>query len=190
MANHDVTIERTACDTYKITNASEYGISIKVEKLNVNTYEEELEWTDIEVAGDYTYEFTTGDGVYRLTIAQTGPELTYIDPDYYEIVIYCAIQTCMLSIMKNLVCSNNVVDCTVPNSKYGQKLYFYNSLMLTWYVFMLELNAIQTLNWAYTTLDPNDLDRLSDVNSLITRMESYCACVTAIDGSTSDCGCS
>lgn len=188
MANTDASLARESCNTYSVTNnESAFNVGYKVSSIVGSTVtllytSGELEPDDVE-----EYEFAS-DGIYQVVIGtwQTG---VLIKLDYYVVIVYCDIQTCMLSFIKELVC-NTDTDCQACTDKFQKVLYYYNALALSFYAFLAIQNDIYVNNYVLSSLDEEILAQLASAQDLIDQMTNYCTCLNALsDDGESDCGC-
>lgn len=183
--NNAVTIVRSDCDTYTVTNDEAVNnIGVRLDEFVDGAFVAGS-WSAAKKPTETETVDISSDGVWRIVVGEDDGAGGFINLDYYDLVIYCALQTCMISFIETLLCTSSV-DCTNTTQNYKDTLYIYNAFMTNYYVFMLELNGVYVNNFGYTVLDPNDLTRFTDIEALLTRMTEYCACLSLDDD---DCGC-
>lgn len=109
------------------------------------------------------------DGVYEVVLGV----------NRYTAVVFCTVRNSILAIMAKIL---HEAKCSEPNK---DLLYCTTSLILTFQLFLAQLNQQYLDNWIYTVLDPKDLEALKCINTMITRMNEYVTCINNIE----DCGC-
>lgn len=187
--NNAATISRESCTVYSVTNdEEEVTLKFTVSRLTDSTFSviHTSDVIDPEEVVEYTI---VGDGIYRIIVYTWQSETeTLIKPDYYDIVVDCSVINCMVELIKYTVC-NHSDDCCDDCGEHNIKvMYRYNSLMNTYYLYMMKLNGVYVNNWAYTELsDSTTIPLLASISDLQTQLSDHCACVTELtDG---DCGC-
>ena len=187
MANTDATLTRTACNTYTITNVeAEATIGFVVKELVDGVLTTVYTSGSINPEEDESYTFEN-DGIFQITIGWSGSPLT--NTDNYIVIIYCAVETCMLNYINSIVCDLDT-DCAKCTAEFEKVLYYYNALNQTWFVFMAIQNDIYVNNYIFTgTLSAETLANLATASDLLTQITNYCNCLSLITDSTGSSGC-
>jgi hypothetical protein len=154
---------------YKFGNDIELGESTLVESVTLSPL--------------YDKTFSLTDGLYGIKIGET----------LQIIPVYCAIETCLLTYTKDIVCSScgKCGDCACEDTKTMEN---FNKFMLIAYNVFAIIHSNYFLSTLFNTSDieevkaayPNDVEKLFTLVDLIDKAREYCTpCNTAESGCSS-----
>lgn len=169
---HYYTFEKTACNKYKVFNyRNDTLVTLTVDKLTDSKQFENLSSNNIGSCGNI--EVTLEDGVYRFGISNG------IDTEYFIVVVACAIENCWIKHFQRLACINK------PSCKCGGKcnggcaglpteMYNFNAFSTLAYGYFNMINSEYLNNYIYTAIDPNKIDELFQIHTILKRALEYC----------------
>lgn len=163
-------VSKLACNIYKVDNRSNNDITLNIYSLNADkTFT--LVTTEIITPFDSNSITHTVDNIYQY-------EIIHVNGTNIHIVAnYCNLQECMLRYVLGLLplpagCDNTPIDCEEKSH------YDFNALMITSHTYFSLLNSEYNFNYIYEALQPNDIDRLYDIKTLMEKMINYCEICT------------
>jgi len=172
---HWYEVQKTDCSSYTVVNRAFEDITLEVSKLDENKVFV-LESTYVIPTLSTQDIVHTTDGVYEYKVIRGGETFIYL------VFNYCAMQTCILSKISNIICDCNT-DETCDKFKLQAIYYDFNAAIVTAITYFNMLNAEYNFNYMYDSISPNKLDELYNHKLLLDRFEEYCVtCDT-------DCGC-
>lgn len=137
--------------------------------------------------------FTTPkDGIYVLKVNKTSDDSLYGN---FVVIAYCGILSCITARIQEILCKD--CNCNENCKDYCKDRYELNRILPLAALFFNYANKEYTMNRIYSLLDDAKIKELTDVDSVIDKLISYCdSCTTDINdignlgtNKDSDCGC-
>ena len=168
MANEFLT-RQLACNQYRITNEiASTEVEVFIKKYN------ELTYTSIGVMDSLTVTLDTAvldDGVYVLKIEDTGVSPgTY----YIPIYVYCSIQSCVDTLVNNLLCSAECDECTdcndIAKEDYNKYMYEFNKITILYWMILGYINWEKVKYWNNYAFASDRVTMITKIGKMIDKM--------------------
>lgn len=170
-------LEKLDCNTYKLTSVLE----------GTNSYT----LSQIAGGGSSLEEIASGDLFYNnsaeFVISEDGAYVLTFGNTNYLIIVYCTIETGILNLIKELLCSTPCNEKGTPSVK-DKKIYYYNAAMLSFQTFLMMINDSYYSNPPYQgEITTSTLTSMFCINKVIEVVKDHLNCAGLL--SVEDCGC-
>lgn len=146
----DFTLEKTACNAFKLTKVKDTGNTAVVSIYRYNETIADALFT-FNMVDDAIETFTLDDGYYTMKLVDAGFDNG--SPQYVSILVMCSFLSCLNAMNENILCVDDCTSCQDCDEQalITQRLYQYevNKMTILYWMIMGYINYEKGYDYSY-----------------------------------------